>query len=42
MDGAWWSVRSSTGDLEPGMLVRIVGIDGLELIVEPIGGDDDH
>ena len=42
MDGAWWSVRSSTDDLEPGMLVRIVGIDGLELMVEPIGGDDDH
>jgi len=42
LDGAWWSVRSSTGDLEPGMLVRIVGIDGLELIVETIGGDDDH
>ena len=42
VDGAWWSVRSSTGDLETGAQVRIVGIEGLELIVEPIGADHDH
>lgn len=39
LDGAWWSVRSSTGELEPAEQVRVVGIEGLELIVEPIGAD---
>ena len=39
LDGAWWSVRSSAGDLEPGRQARVVGIEGLELIVEPIGAD---
>jgi membrane-bound serine protease (ClpP class) len=39
LDGAWWSIRSSAGDLEPGGQARVVGIEGLELIVEPIGAD---
>jgi membrane-bound serine protease (ClpP class) len=42
LDGAWWSVRSSAGDLEPGGQARVVGIEGLELIVEPIGADHEH
>jgi membrane-bound serine protease (ClpP class) len=42
LDGAWWSVRSAAGDLEPGEQARVVGIEGLELIVEPIGADHDH
>jgi membrane-bound serine protease (ClpP class) len=42
LDGAWWSVRSSTRELEPGEQARVVGIEGLELIVEPIGVDHDH
>ncbi len=42
LDGSWWSVRSSTGELEPGEQARVVGIEGLELIVEPIGADHDH
>ena len=42
LDGAWWSVRSSTGELEPGEQARVVGIEGLELIVEPIGVDHDQ
>ncbi|HEX6302399.1 MAG TPA: nodulation protein NfeD [Acidimicrobiia bacterium] len=42
LDGAWWSVRSSVGELEPGKQARVVGIEGLELIVEPIGADHEH
>lgn len=42
LDGAWWSVRSSAGELEPGKEARVVGIEGLELIVEPIGADHEH
>jgi len=42
LDGAWWSVRSSVGELEPGEQVRVVGIEGLELIVEPIGANHEH
>jgi membrane-bound serine protease (ClpP class) len=42
LDGAWWSVRSSVGELEPGEQARVVGIEGLELIVEPIGADHEH
>lgn len=42
LDGAWWSVRSAAGDLEPGERARVVGIEGLELIVEPIGADHDE
>lgn len=42
LDGAWWSVRSSSGELEPGTQARVVGIEGLGLIVEPIGADHEH
>ncbi len=42
LDGAWWSVRSLVGELEPGEQARVVGIEGLELIVEPIGADHEH
>lgn len=42
LDGAWWSVRSSSGELEPGAQARVVGIEGLGLIVEPIGADHEH
>jgi membrane protein implicated in regulation of membrane protease activity len=42
LDGAWWSVRSSVGELEPGEQARVVGIEGLKLIVEPIGANHEH
>ena len=35
LDGAWWTVRSRGGPLAPGQTVRVVDLDGLELIVEP-------
>jgi membrane-bound serine protease (ClpP class) len=35
LDGAWWNVRSPEADLEPGTDVRIVEVDGLELVVAP-------
>jgi membrane-bound ClpP family serine protease len=33
--GAWWSLRSTTGPLLPGAEVRVVGVDGLVLLVDP-------
>jgi membrane-bound serine protease (ClpP class) len=35
LDGAWWTVRSRNGPLAPGQTVRVVDLDGLELIVDP-------
>ena len=34
-DGESWSARTRAGDIAAGAQVRIVGVDGLELIVEP-------
>jgi membrane-bound serine protease (ClpP class) len=35
LDGAWWRVRRHDGPLVPGQEVRVVRLDGLDLIVEP-------
>ena len=35
LDGAWWTVRSRDTALQPGQTVRVVDLDGLELIVDP-------
>ncbi len=37
MEGAWWRVRSTDQELAAGAVVRVVDIEGLELIVEPAG-----
>jgi membrane-bound serine protease (ClpP class) len=47
LDGAWWRARAtSDGPLVPGQEVRVVGLDGLDLLVEPSGRppapDPDH
>jgi membrane-bound serine protease (ClpP class) len=34
LDGAWWTARSRGAPLAPGQTVRVVDLDGLELIVE--------
>ena len=34
-DGESWSARTRSGDISAGAPVRVVGVDGLELIVEP-------
>jgi membrane-bound serine protease (ClpP class) len=34
LDGAWWRVRRHDGPLAPGQEVRVVRLDGLDLIVE--------
>jgi membrane protein implicated in regulation of membrane protease activity len=36
MDGAWWNVRSEAAELSKGDLVRVVGYEGLDLLVEPV------
>ena len=38
LDGAWWTVRSRGVPLAPGQRVRVVDLDGLELIVDPEEG----
>jgi membrane-bound serine protease (ClpP class) len=35
LDGAWWTARSPNAPLTPGQTVRVVDLDGLELIVDP-------
>ncbi|MFH9090786.1 nodulation protein NfeD [Streptomyces sp. NPDC017673] len=37
LEGAWWTVRGRDAELADGQRVRVVGQDGLELIVEPAG-----
>lgn len=34
VEGAWWNIRSEGGDLVDGDTVRVVDVDGLDLIVE--------
>jgi membrane-bound serine protease (ClpP class) len=36
LDGAWWTVRSRDAALTPGQVVRVVDLDGLNLIVDPV------
>jgi membrane-bound serine protease (ClpP class) len=41
-EGAWWTLRSDSGPLRVGQRVRVVRLEGLELVVEPDpdeGGD---
>ncbi len=42
LDGSWWTIRSSGGELAEGDRAEVVGRDGLELLVDPIGDRDDH
>jgi membrane-bound ClpP family serine protease len=35
LQGAWWTARAARGTLQPGQRVRVVEMDGLELVVEP-------
>lgn len=39
-EGAWWSMRSVGPPLEAGADVRVVALDGLVLLVEPVTGQD--
>jgi membrane-bound serine protease (ClpP class) len=39
--GESWSARSRESEISPGTPVRVVGVQGLELIVEPTGGAPD-
>ncbi|HSE08021.1 MAG TPA: NfeD family protein [Nocardioidaceae bacterium] len=38
--GAWWTLRSTGGPLHAGGQVRVVGVDGLVLLVDPEAPDD--
>lgn len=42
LDGSWWAIRSSSRELVAGDVAHIVDIEGLELIVEPRGGEHDR
>ncbi|MGP3921120.1 NfeD family protein [Nonomuraea sp. 10N515B] len=39
MDGAWWEARSTGGPLETKQQVRVVAVDGITLLVEPLVPD---
>ena len=39
LEGSWWAVRPSSGELASGDVTQVVDIEGLELIVEPQGGE---
>jgi membrane-bound serine protease (ClpP class) len=39
--GETWSARSRTMDIRPGTPLRVVGVEGLELIVEPAAAGED-
>jgi membrane-bound serine protease (ClpP class) len=41
VDGAWWTVRANDGPLRPGP-AEVVAIDGLTLIVQPTGEDNEY
>jgi membrane-bound serine protease (ClpP class) len=38
-EGAWWSVRSTGSPLRPGVQARVVALDGLVMLVDPLGHD---
>ncbi len=42
VEGSWWTVRPSKGKLEEGQSAEIVAVEGLELLVEPKGEEDEH
>ena len=42
IDGAWWNVRSREAELEVGAEVRIVDVDGLDLVVVPVSKQPSH
>jgi membrane-bound serine protease (ClpP class) len=35
LDGAWWRARPRDGPLAPGQRIRVIELDGLDLVVEP-------
>jgi membrane-bound serine protease (ClpP class) len=40
VQGVWWGARSVRGRLAPGQRIRVVGMDGLELAVEPLDEEE--
>jgi membrane-bound serine protease (ClpP class) len=40
VQGVWWDARSVRGRLAPGQRIRVVGMDGLELAVEPLDEEE--
>lgn len=42
VEGAWWNLRSTGAPLAEGARVRVVAMDGLDLVVEPVATPEDH
>jgi membrane-bound serine protease (ClpP class) len=42
LEGSWWTVRPVRGALRAGEQAEVVGMEGLELIVDPTGEEDEH
>ncbi len=42
IDGAWWKVRSPVVELEVGAQLRVVDVEGLDLVVAPLSKQPSH
>jgi membrane-bound serine protease (ClpP class) len=42
VEGAWWNVRTSGDDLLAGATVRVIEVEGLDLVVEPTETNQDE
>jgi membrane-bound serine protease (ClpP class) len=42
LEGGWWTAHSRTGTLEPGQRVRVIALDDLTLVVEPVDVTEEH
>ena len=42
VEGAWWNVRSRESELKVGADVRVVDVEGLDLVVTPLPSDPSH
>jgi membrane-bound serine protease (ClpP class) len=42
LEGSWWTVRPSRGELKEGEEAEVVGMEGLDLLVDPTGDRDEH
>lgn len=42
LEGSWWTIRPSSGELHEGDEAQVIRMDGLELVVDPIGERDEH
>lgn len=42
LDGSWWTVRPTEGQLHSGDVMQVVAVDGIELVVAAAGTGHEH